>query len=143
MAHIRRQGKGSIGRTLVGMFFIMVGVVVCSVGAFGAMDIYCRSDINTWAPIYPGAELVEETDDGFIRPRASGLTYQVYYTPDAEDDVEEWFRDYRAELVEGRYNAADPNAALGPQVATVQRYVVEADNGDGALIIYDLECAYS
>ncbi|MEL7433914.1 MAG: hypothetical protein AAFN11_08195 [Chloroflexota bacterium] len=143
MAHMRRQGKGSIGRTVMGLFFIMIGVVVCSVGAFGAMDVYCRSDIDTWAPIYPGAELIDETRSGFIRPRASGLTEQVYYTPDAERDVEEWFRDYRAELVEGRYNVADPNAALGPQVATIQRTVVEAEDGEGALIIYNLECAYN
>lgn len=143
MAHMRRRRKGSIGRSIMGVFFIMVGVVVCSATAFGAMDVYCHNDINTWAPLYPWAELVEETEGGFLRPRASGLTEQVYYTPDTEADVEAWFREYRNELTEGRFNTANPNEALGPVVATVNRFVTSAEDGDGAFIIYDLECAYS
>ncbi|MEL7433915.1 MAG: hypothetical protein AAFN11_08200 [Chloroflexota bacterium] len=143
MAHMRRKRKGSIGRSILSMIAIMFSVIVCSVVTFGAVDVACNNDINTWAPLYPDSELVDETAGGFVRARASGLTDQVYYSPDDASDVRKWFRDYRNELTEGRYNTANPDAALGPQIATIRRYVVEADDGNGALIIYDLECAYN
>lgn len=143
MAHLRRSQNRSIKGTIISVGAIMVAIAVCSVGFFGALDIACRQDINVWAPLYPDAELVEQTESGFLRPRASGLTEQTYYTPDAENDVEAWFRDYRRELTDGRFNAENSEEALGPTLATIQRYVVTAEDREGAYIIYDMECAYS
>lgn len=134
--------KGSLRRTLFSTLLITLGIVVCSVSAFIGVDVACRADIDKWMPIYPDAELVSTDNAGFIRIRASGITQQIYYTPDSPVDVRGWYTDYRRELTQGQFNGGNANTALGGSMATTQRQIMEDPDSDGTLISYYSECAY-
>ena len=139
---MRRKRKSSIRRTLIGMVIIIVSVVVCSVGTVAAIDWRCSADINKWLPIYPDAELVETIESGFFRDRASGITVQVYHSPDSATIVRRWYSEYRRELTSGQYNVANPNAALTGISSTNRRITEDPDTG-GSFITLQSECAYN
>ncbi|MGB7339551.1 MAG: hypothetical protein WBC91_11725 [Phototrophicaceae bacterium] len=137
-----RRRKGSLSRTVFGTVFIVIGIVVCTTTSIFAVDSYCRADINKWMPIYPEAELVETLEEGFFRPRASGITQQVYYTPDTPNDVRAWYRTYRRDLTSGNFNEANANAALSGVASTDYRISDDPDS-DGTFISFYSECAYN
>ncbi len=140
---MERKQKGSIKRTLFGTITILLGVVVCSVTAFIGVDVACRSDIDHWMPVYPDAELVSTDSAGFFRIRASGITEQVYYTPDSPVDVRGWYTDYRREITQGQFNGGNAETAMGSSIATTQRQIMEDPDSDGSFIRYYSECAYN
>lgn len=137
-----RRRKSSLRRTLLSIVMIIIGIIICSASSIGAIDFYCRNDINHWMPVYPDAELIETQEDGFFRVRASGITRQVYYTPDSPNEVRQWYRDYRQDITSGQFNSENPNEALSG-VATTNRSIKEDPDSDGSLISYYSECAYN
>lgn len=139
---MRRRRKGSLSRTLFGTIFIIIGIVVCTVTFIFAVDSYCRFDIDKWSPIYPDAELVDTLDEGFFRPRASGITRQVYYSSDTPTDVRSWYRTYRRDLTSGDFNDGNANAALSG-VATTDFTISDDPDSDGTIISFYSECAYN
>ncbi|MGJ3240573.1 MAG: hypothetical protein ACFE0Q_17835 [Anaerolineae bacterium] len=135
-----RRNRGSIGRTFMGTFFIIIGIIFCTATSIGAIDFYCRADINHWMPIYPDAELVETQENGFFRPRASGITQQIYHTSDDTLTVRNWYRDYRIEITQGLFSE-NPNAPASG-IATTNFQISEDSERGGSRITYYSECAY-
>ena len=139
---MRRKRKGSLKRTLLSIIFIVVGIFVCSISMVVGIDSYCASDIDKWLPIYPDAELVDADEEGFFRPRAMGITEQIYYTEDEAADVRRWYTDYRRELTQGSYNANNSNSAVAGIATTNYRISEDRENG-GTVIVTFSECAYN
>ncbi|MEM9951286.1 MAG: hypothetical protein AAF846_06795 [Chloroflexota bacterium] len=139
---MRKRRKKSLGRTLIGMVFITIGIIACTVSAIAGIDAYCASDINKWLPIYPEAELIDSAEEGFFRPRAMGITQQLYYTGDDVVDVRGWYREYRRDITQGSYNARNANTASSGVATTDYSIFEDTDNG-GTLIRTYSECAYN
>lgn len=132
---------GSIRRTIIGIFAIIIGIMVCTVVSVVAMDAYCSSDIEHWLPVYPGAEeRVAETEHDFFRPRGMGRTSMVFYTPDDTVTVRRWYTEYRREITKGAYSENSEQALRG--VANVSYQIIEEPDG-GTLIYLNSECAYN
>lgn len=134
------RNQGSIGRLLLSLIAIVIGIIILIVLLTIGIDVRCAADINFWTPLYPGSELVSTGDDGFFRPRASGITEQVYYSSDDPVTVRTWFRDYRREVTRN-ITGSDPNAAARGVADTSVR-VSEDLESDGTLIFYYSECAF-
>lgn len=139
MAPHERMNSGSIRGTILSMIFIMFGIVACAVTLVLGGDVYCRVDIDHWLPIYPDATLVDNNNRAFFRPRASGITSEVYYTEDDAATVRRWYSEYRREIT--RNTETGDRAARG--LATTD-YVINANpDGTGTFIQTYSECGYN
>lgn len=141
-----QQNQGSIGRLILTLTLIMLGVIICSSTLFLGGDAFCRRDIDHWMPVYPNSEIVQINNNGFIRPRASGITEIVYFTEDNVIDVRRWYRDYRRDITRDEVNNNNPNAAArGLADTTNSIFAAQDDNGNenGTFIRQISNCAYS
>lgn len=93
-------------------------------------DIACNVSIETWLPIYPGAEDVS-VQYNFIRARGLGTTFMILHTADSVEKVEDFYRQNIAALV----NKGTPRG-MGSTDFNVQK---DADNG-GSLIFLFSHC---
>lgn len=140
MAPHQQTRSGSLRGTLVSVFFIMVGIVACSITLVIGIDISCRVDINHWLPVYPEAELVEsDYDRVFFRPRATGITSEIYYTSDDPVAVRRWYGDYRREIT--RNTETGDRVARG--LATTNYTISDNREGAGTFIRLNSECAFN
>jgi hypothetical protein len=85
------------------MLFIASSICLGSI-IVGA-DMICKSNVETWLPYYPNAEVVSIEHD-FIRARAMGETWVVLSSPDDPETVRQFYRDntlalMRAETLRG------------------------------------------
>jgi len=138
--HEASQNRSSIGRLLLSIIYIIIGIIILMVLITLGVDVRCAADIDHWMPLYPGAELVRTDENGFFRPRASGITEQVYYTSDDPQTVRTWYRDYRREITRN-VDTRNPNAAARG-VADTSFRISEDPDSEGTLIYYYAECAY-
>ena len=117
----------SILKSLLIMFAF---VLVCLVSIVVVADQSCRSSIDEWAPLYPGADVVSMDHNGF-RPRALGSTVAILSTTDDAEIAREFYRQntlrvLRAEISRG---LASTNWAVTPN-----------PDGSGGLITLWSEC---
>jgi len=134
------ENRTSNGRLLLSLVYIVIGIIVLIALTTLGIDVRCSADINHWLPIYPGAELIRTDDDGFFRPRASGITEQVYYTSDDAQTVRTWYRDYRREITQ---NVAERNPNAAARGLADTRFTISEDpDSEGTLIFTYAECAY-
>ena len=139
--HLRAsENRTPLGRLLLSMALIIFGIFVFVVVLTLGIDVRCASDINYWTPIYPGAEHVRTDQNGFFRPRASGITEQVYHTSEDVVTVRAWYRDYRREITRNTQNRDSDVAARG--IADTSYRIVEDPDRGGTLIYFYSECAY-
>ena len=142
MAPHEFNNSRSLKGTMLSVVAIMIGIVLCTSSLVVVIDLTCRSDINHWMPIYPGAEVQTVTQGGFFRVRASGVSEVIYVTDDDVLIVQEWYREYRREITRDRYNSADPESAARGMATTSYRIVPDKE-GDGTRIVQYSECAYT
>ena len=129
---------GEIKRLIVSMFLITMGVILAIVALVAVIDIQCSNDSYYWMPIYPNAELIETTQQGYVRVRGMGITEQSYFSTDSVEEVREWYRLYRRELTSGQH-ADNPDTAIqgfGTNLYTASPAV----DGLGSIISYYTEC---
>jgi hypothetical protein len=127
-----QRGGTNIRRLVISLILILIGVVACTVATFVGIDAVCRNDVETWLPVYPGAELVEQTYD-FVRPHAMGKTTSRYFTPDDPQTVRLWYADTMQEI-------GKEHTSRG--IASTRHFVREAPDG-GSIIQLSSECAYN
>ena len=112
------------------MFFIMLGIVVCSAVTFTVIDQKCLADSTRWLPDYPKATLVSQEYD-FLRPFGIGETVRQLYSPDAANVVRRWYGEAWAKI-------GEENPDLG--LAQPGYIVSEADSTGSTIMLYS-ECA--
>lgn len=115
------------GRVLVLLIVVIFG---CPVTATVVVDVACNTSIETWLPLYPGAETVS-VDYSFIRPRAMGSTLMVQQTPDDPQTVEAFYYDHFEELV----SRGVPRGMGGTDFSAQ-----ENPDADGSLILLYSRC---
>lgn len=139
--HLRAsENRTPLGRLLLSIVLIIFGIIAFVSLLTLGIDVRCASDINFWTPVYPGAEHVLTEQNGFFRPRASGITEQVYYTSDDPVTVRAWYRDYRRDITENMANRNSEVAARG--IADTSYRIVDDPDSEGTLIYFYSECAY-
>lgn len=140
-----RENSGCFLRqTLIGCVFIIIGTIICSIGATAAIDIACSSDIAYKMPVYPGAEIIGETR-GFFRARAMGRSELVLRTPDSADTVRKWYDDYRESLKHATVDEEDrsaTNMSPGGLASVSMSAVDDAETGQTRVFLRS-ECAYN
>lgn len=88
------------------------------------------SDVNTWAPYYPNAEVVSQDYD-FIVPRTMGTGATIMVSPDDVETVKQYYRDLTIENLQG-------NKQRG--LAATDWQVEENPDGEGSQIILSSVC---
>ena len=113
------------------LLLIVMGVIVCSATLTFVFDSKCASDIQTWMPPYPGAEVLE-LDYDFFRPFAMGETEAVLRTVDDARTVRNWYVTHQRELDE---------ADVDRGIATMNYSLRDDDEKGGTYIYLYTECA--
>lgn len=142
MAPHEMHGNRSIGRTIVSVILIIIGIFVCAVSLVIGSDIYCAADIDHWMPVYPEAQLVQ-SDHTFFRPRASGITRQQYITEDDPNTVRRWYGEYRREITRNVSGEGGNSEVAARGISTNDLSIQQNPDGDGSLITILSECAYN
>lgn len=93
-------------------------------------DIACYQSIDTWMPLYPGAETVS-ADFNFIRPRGLGSTLIVMRTSDDPETVEAFYR----QNVDALVNKGTPRG-----MGTTDFFAQENPEREGSLITLYSRC---
>ena len=112
-------------------------VLVLLLASFGCIlslvvvgDQICHSNIDQWAPYYPGATVISSEYD-FIRLRAIGTSTVILFSPDEPETVRQFYRDLTLELMR-----ADKSRGLAGTSWTVN----PNPDGEGSVIILYSEC---
>jgi hypothetical protein len=115
------------------MIGALVVVLSCSVGMGVVIDFTCNRNIDTWAPEYPGARLVEQQYEG-LRPRAMGRSFSVYATDDDLATVRDWYREQiRAVAME----------EMDRGLAQTAYRLAAGPDGDGTILTITTDCAWN
>lgn len=130
----------SLRRTIIGTLAIIVGIIACTSSLIVGIDAACYNDINHWMPIYPDSEVIEVRYD-FFRPRGMGNTLMIFYTPDDEHTVRQWYTQYRRSITQNAYNSSNPDSRLGGLATTSYRISPAHDGQPGSLIYHLSDCA--
>ena len=88
----------TIRKWIRNIVLLLILVFGCPGSIVLVADIGCNISINTWLPLYPGAEQVS-VDYNFIRPRGMGSTLMVFQTPDDPETVEAFYHQNALNLV--------------------------------------------
>lgn len=135
------EDKGaSLRRTIIGTLAIILGIITCTVTLVTAVDTACYNDINYWMPIYPDSEIVEVNYD-FFRPRGMGNTLMIFYTPNNEAAVRQWYVNYRRNITRNKEYNTDSNHRVSGLASTAYRIAPAPDGKTGALIYHLSDCA--
>lgn len=131
---------GTIRRTILGLLLIISGIVCCSVTLIVVTDNACYADANFRLPVYPESEVINVQYD-FLRPRGTGSTFMVFYTPDSVTSVRRWYAEYRQKITREIYSSTRPGS-FNPILSSVNYRIVESPDGKGTLIYHIIECSY-
>jgi hypothetical protein len=124
--------------------FIILGVIICSIGTTAAIDVACYNDIGYKQPLYPGAEIIDESR-GFFRVRGMGRSEVVLRTPDSADTVRKWYNDYRESLKHATVDEEDrsaTNMSSGGLAIVSMSAVDDAETGQTRIYLRS-DCAYN
>lgn len=135
------EEKGaSLRRTIIGTLAIIAGIITCTTTLIVGIDTACYNDVNYWLPIYPGSEVVEVKYD-FFRPRGMGNTLMIFYTPDSENTIRQWYVAYRRTITQSREDIRDPNTRFSSLASTTYRIAPAEQGKHGSLIYHVSDCA--
>jgi hypothetical protein len=134
MEYAAHESRYSNKGCMIAMFFMLVGIVVCSASIYVAADVSCTNDARTWLEDYPESELITE-DYTFFRAFGLGETTRVLYTADHANDVRNWY------LTQDRARDAE-GLRRNIGIARMNWQVTGADDRDeGSYILLYSECA--
>jgi hypothetical protein len=129
---------GELKRLIFSTLLITIGVILAIVALVAVIDIQCSNDSYYWMPIYPNAELIETTQQGYIRARGMGITEQSYFSEASVEEIREWYRQYRRDITTGQH-ADNPDTAI-QGIGTNNYTASAAPDGSGSIIHYYTEC---
>jgi hypothetical protein len=126
-------------RILLSTLGITIAVILSVAALTLAIDIHCSNDSYYWMPIYPGAELLETSQQGYFRLRGMGVTQQTYLSADSPTEIRAWYREYNREITANVHNE-NPDAPA--ENFSWNNYTLALDeDGTGTIITYYSECA--
>lgn len=77
---------------LLALMFISLGICGLTLATTYFYDSACRAGANNWLPVYPNAQMVEESYS-FLTMHGIGITQREFYTEDYYLDVRRWYQD--------------------------------------------------
>ncbi len=124
---------------MLGCLVIVLAVLLCSGGAFFAVDRVCATYLPQRLPIYPGAEQVFQNHN-FLTPFGMGTTVITLRSSDPPDVVRSWYGSATGTFLRQSLNSSDLIITLGRSIARVQFDVTPSPDGSGSQIILYAQC---